>query len=148
MHIPNHTSRVKVLQLCEQTSQRLWLMRQPNHLVQQNHLKAAVATWCKYHGGWQLGLAPQIWSRLTGWKQRCSWSPFLRPVPCFWQWVPHSPTHLRHRQNQPSLPAEFNPVPYVPLFVPSLCSTFCSFTFEQYQAQEQTENHTTCTKTL
>lgn len=62
---------------------------------------------------------------------------------CFWQQVPTAPstlcslvpTHLHHRQNQSLSPAEFNPVPYVPLFV-------LSFPFEQYQVQEQTNKQT------
>lgn len=70
MSISNHTSRVKALQLCEQTSQRLWLTRQLNRLVQQNHLKAVVATWCKYRGCWKLGPAPQTPFRHRGRKQR------------------------------------------------------------------------------
>lgn len=71
---------------------------------------------------------------------------------CFWQQVPTAPstlcspvpTHLHHRQNQSLSPAEFNPVPYVPLFI-------LSFPFEQYQVQEQTnkqKNPTTCIKML
>lgn len=81
--VPNHTSRVKALQLFKQTYQRLWLTRQPNCFVQQYHLKVVAATWCKHCGGWELGLGPQMGFRLPGRKQRCSWYPFLQPVCAF-----------------------------------------------------------------